>query len=494
MLATGLKLVAISGSSDAFFGTGRTTSSFKGAGTRHSLREALTTSKIQEILEGLFLCIPKAQRGRNATIISVTSHYVRVSWPTTPPRKNAVALKGLPGETIVKHTHALSLAQILAFTIDAEECEMFGPEVCRNGHCVNTVPGFTCFCHIGYFYDSSRLECVGEKPLSSSFTYCEKLLSLCGGNDAFMESIRWDEQDLDECENEETCANGKCLNTAGSYHCFCSLPLVLDATRNRCINTSSTADELDERDIHLDICWERVSNYMCNEPLLGQQTTYTECCCRYGEAWSQDCALCPPRSSEDFAQLCNVARSEAGLRERPGYEYEQHQEDHHYGFYGPDLESYYNHLGLAYGASDTSLSNREPRNEFADGAVLQAPPLHPLQEQPHYLPDQTGQYSSFEGLQAEECGILNGCDNGRCVRVQEGYTCDCFDGFQLDLILMACVDVNECEEANASVTLCEGSTCENTEGSYRCNCLPGYVALAEPHRCVPETLENPDAA
>ncbi|XP_044291867.1 latent-transforming growth factor beta-binding protein 2 isoform X3 [Varanus komodoensis] len=343
---------------------------------------------------------------------------------------------------------------------DAEECEMFGPEVCRNGHCVNTVPGFTCFCHIGYFYDSSRLECV----------------------------------DLDECENEETCANGKCLNTAGSYHCFCSLPLVLDATRNRCINTSSTADELDERDIHLDICWERVSNYMCNEPLLGQQTTYTECCCRYGEAWSQDCALCPPRSSEDFAQLCNVARSEAGLRERPGYEYEQHQEDHHYGFYGPDLESYYNHLGLAYGASDTSLSNREPRNEFADGAVLQAPPLHPLQEQPHYLPDQTGQYSSFEGLQAEECGILNGCDNGRCVRVQEGYTCDCFDGFQLDLILMACVDVNECEEANASVTLCEGSTCENTEGSYRCNCLPGYVALAEPHRCVPETLENPDAA
>lgn len=47
--------------------------------------------------------------------------------------------------------------------------------------------------------------------------------------------------------------------------------------------------------------------------------------------------------------------------------------------------------------------------------------------------------AAFEGLQAEECGILNGCENGRCVRVREGYTCDCFEGFQLDAAHMACV-------------------------------------------------------
>ncbi|XP_053132852.1 latent-transforming growth factor beta-binding protein 2 isoform X3 [Hemicordylus capensis] len=344
---------------------------------------------------------------------------------------------------------------------DADECEMFGSEVCRNGHCVNTVPGYTCFCRSGYIYDSSRLECV----------------------------------DLDECENEEACINGKCLNTAGSYHCFCSLPLVLDATRNRCINVSSSSDDVDEHEIHLDICWQRVNeHYICIEPLLGHRTTYTECCCRYGEAWSPHCALCPPRTSEDFAQLCNVARGEAGLRERPSYEYGQNQEDHHEGLYSPDLEPYYNHLGLEYGVPDTSLSRTEPSHEFGDSTALQAPRLRPAQTQPHYVPGQTGHYSSFEGLQAEECGILNGCENGRCVRVQEGYTCDCFDGFQLDLILMACVDVNECEEASTSATLCEGSTCENTEGSYRCKCLPGYVALAEPHRCVPEATQSPEAA
>lgn len=45
----------------------------------------------------------------------------------------------------------------------------------------------------------------------------------------------------------------------------------------------------------------------------------------------------------------------------------------------------------------------------------------------------------YEGLEAEECGILDGCAHGRCVRVPEGFTCDCFDGYRLDTTRMACV-------------------------------------------------------
>uniref|UniRef100_A0A8C8SU46 Latent-transforming growth factor beta-binding protein 1 n=1 Tax=Pelusios castaneus TaxID=367368 RepID=A0A8C8SU46_9SAUR len=345
---------------------------------------------------------------------------------------------------------------------DADECEMFGSEICRNGHCVNTVPGYKCFCRSGYLYDSSQLKCV----------------------------------DQDECENEMSCVNGECLNTDGSFHCFCSLPLVLDVTRSRCINplSISLTEDLDEHDIHLDICWQRVSNYICNQPLQGRQTTYTECCCRYGEAWSQDCALCPHRASEDFAHLCNVARGEAereaGLRERPGYEYGPGLEDPHYGLYSPDIGPYYNYLGPEYGAPDASFPQREPGSEFGGSTFLRTPPVHPAQSQPRYVPSH---FDSFEGLQAEECGILNGCDNGRCVRVREGYTCDCFDGFQLDMTHMACVDIDECEVSSPG-PLCEGGTCENTEGSYRCSCLPGFVAQAEPHRCAPETARSQEAA
>uniref|UniRef100_A0A8C8SQE6 Latent-transforming growth factor beta-binding protein 2 n=1 Tax=Pelusios castaneus TaxID=367368 RepID=A0A8C8SQE6_9SAUR len=284
---------------------------------------------------------------------------------------------------------------------DADECEMFGSEICRNGHCVNTVPGYKCFCRSGYLYDSSQLKCV----------------------------------DQDECENEMSCVNGECLNTDGSFHCFCSLPLVLDVTRSRCINplSISLTEDLDEHDIHLDICWQRVSNYICNQPLQGRQTTYTECCCRYGEAWSQDCALCPHRASGENAQ---------------------------------------------------------PQEWWGDRRTASPRMCCPQADGPSAS---TGHFDSFEGLQAEECGILNGCDNGRCVRVREGYTCDCFDGFQLDMTHMACVDIDECEVSSPG-PLCEGGTCENTEGSYRCSCLPGFVAQAEPHRCAPETARSQEAA
>ncbi|XP_068048939.1 latent-transforming growth factor beta-binding protein 2 isoform X4 [Anomalospiza imberbis] len=343
----------------------------------------------------------------------------------------------------------------VSFT-DMDECEIFGSEFCRNGQCLNTVPGYKCFCRTGYFYDSSRLECV----------------------------------DQDECQNEVYCINGECLNTEGSYHCFCSLPLVLDATGNRCVNFSSRADALEEYEIHLDVCWQTVADYICQDLLHGQQTTYTECCCRLGEAWGQNCALCPHRSSADFAFLCNGASEDsergAELRERPRYEYGPGLEDPHYGLPSP----YYNYLESEYGNPDAGFPRREPSSEFHGS------PLHhgPARSPHRYLPGQTGLYEGFEGLQAEECGILNGCENGRCVRVPEGYTCDCFDGFQLDMTRMACVDINECEEVGNPEPLCRGGTCENTEGSYRCQCLPGYVALARSHHCVPQTAQNPAAA
>lgn len=70
---------------------------------------------------------------------------------------------------------------------------------------------------------------------------------------------------------------------------------------------------------------------------------------------------------------------------------------------------------------------------------------------------------------------------------------DCSLCHQLSPILLL-ADINECEEVGSSEPLCRGGTCENTEGSYRCQCLPGYVALARSHHCVPQTAQNPAAA
>lgn len=141
--------------------------------------------------------------------------------------------------------------------------------------------------------------------------------------------------DHDECQ-DMACENGECVNTKGSFHCFCSPPLTLDLSQQRCVNsTSSTGqrawgrgvaggitwaggwgrggshasvpvlpEDLPDHDIHMDICWKKVTNYVCSQPLHGHRTTYTECCCQDGEAWSQQCALCPPRSSGKRGDLC----------------------------------------------------------------------------------------------------------------------------------------------------------------------------------------------
>lgn len=51
----------------------------------------------------------------------------------------------------------------------------------------------------------------------------------------------------------------------------------------------------------------------------------------------------------------------------------------------------------------------------------------------------SGRYESYSGLSpAEACGILHGCENGRCIRVAEGYTCDCYQGYELDMTSMTC--------------------------------------------------------
>ncbi|XP_039739733.1 latent-transforming growth factor beta-binding protein 2 isoform X8 [Pteropus medius] len=373
---------------------------------------------------------------------------------------------------------------------DADECVMFGPGLCQNGRCLNTVPGYICLCNPGYHYDATRRKC----------------------------------EDHDECQ-DMACENGECVNTKGSFHCFCSPPLTLDLSQQRCVNSTSSIEDLPDHDIHMDICWKKVTNYVCSQPLHGHRTTYTECCCQDGEAWSQQCALCPPRSSEVYAQLCNVARieaeREAGVHFRPGYEYGPGPEDLHYSLYGPDGAPFYNYLGPEDAIPEPPFHNTA--SHPGDHAPILESPLQPSELQPHYVASHPGlccckngeehkghkkvqdtiiltskaacgrelreqekaeHAAGFEGLQAEECGILNGCENGRCVRVQEGYTCDCFEGFQLDMAHMACVDVNECDDLNGPAALCAHGHCENTEGSYRCHCSPGYVAEAGPPHCI----------
>ncbi|KAJ0063100.1 hypothetical protein NL108_012557, partial [Boleophthalmus pectinirostris] len=233
--------------------------------------------------------------------------------------------------------------------IDANECEMFGPDICKNGQCSNLFSSYTCYCRSGFYYDNIRLECV----------------------------------DYDECELGNACVDGVCVNTAGSFNCFCSPPLVLDNTRRRCISLNTTEIAEPDHDVHMDICWQRLEgDNVCSEPLQGQRTTYTECCCLHGVAWSGQCAFCPRKDSEDYAIMCNLPRrgGSDSLRERPGYEY---------GVDGPDddtepfIPPYWDNYGNLPGTFE--VPDSVPLFNDNDYSARQPPvrvPVHRPREQP----------------------------------------------------------------------------------------------------------------
>ncbi|KAM8952287.1 latent-transforming growth factor beta-binding protein 4 [Pelodytes ibericus] len=405
---------------------------------------------------------------------------------------------------------------------DINECQVFGTQVCKGGVCVNKMPLYACYCNTGYYYDIDKMECV----------------------------------DNDECEEEEVCEGSRCVNTVGSFHCACTPPLVLDESQRRCVANNSQ-----DPDAHLGLCWQQIgANLICSHPLVGRQTTYTECCCLYGEAWGMYCALCPSRDSEDFEALCNVFRSPGSPPSvsygeygpdygppygvpygadafanppprtvRPGYDaypavpgggYDPRvpspydPRDSLYSlppYESPDFESDLSDLDSElddsrppYRRTDPSYDSRlrpsspgsrsrSPANT-EDGPRSQ--PWRPENRDPESFAPQSSwrgglreayedRYEQFEGLQAEECGIINGCENGRCIRVPEGYTCDCYDGYRLDMTRMACMDINECDEAEDLSVLCLNGQCRNTDGSYECVCPRGYVLSRQHNYCVP---------
>lgn len=47
-------------------------------------------------------------------------------------------------------------------------------------------------------------------------------------------------------------------------------------------------------------------------------------------------------------------------------------------------------------------------------------------------------------------------------------------------------DINECKDISEQNSLCRNGRCVNTEGSYKCVCLPGFLASPQPDQCIPE--------
>ncbi|XP_077776100.1 latent-transforming growth factor beta-binding protein 3 [Podarcis muralis] len=307
---------------------------------------------------------------------------------------------------------------------DIDECALFGEEICKEGKCVNTQPGYECYCKQGFYYDANLLECVDvDECLDESNCVngrCENTRGSfrcsCPASTTYdsnrKKCIPASEVDLDECQDPRVCKLGHCTNTIGSFSCECPPPLTLDPSGKECQLPETQADRVTDL---RDVCWQqRGEDGMCSSPFNGQQLSYEECCCRYGKGWGYHCHACPLRGS---GLNCQSTPSES--------------------------------------------------NSFWDFSALFG--------KVHKDADSSEEDS-------DECR----CVNGHCVRTQQGLVCECSPGFQLDASHTRCLDIDECLELNHRGLLCKTERCVNTSGSYRCACKLGYVR-SRPHGiCIPQ--------
>ncbi|KAM9332077.1 latent-transforming growth factor beta-binding protein 3 isoform 2-T2 [Pholidichthys leucotaenia] len=355
---------------------------------------------------------------------------------------------------------------------DIDECSLFAEEICKNGRCENTLPGYECYCQQGFDYDSKLLECIdanechdeslctnGQCVNTKGSFYCncnhpwtpdshkKKCViatvadvnecddpancknGLCvdtPGSYYCICSSPWtlatdrnscvtpeEQADVNECQDPSYCKNGRCENTPGSFHCFCDPPLTFSAALKQCVYDDRTA-------AHKDVCFLQVDEgLICSQPSKGRVVTYSECCCHVGQGWGPECNTCPPRHTAMFIRLC-----------------EMHV----------DTES-------------------DGEQDFLAAIT-------------NYNPGDSSEEDS------DECS----CANGRCVRSYLGTMCECNAGFRLDHSRTRCIDIDECGESGVRVSLCKNARCMNTAGSYKCYCKHGFVPTRRPNICIRRRL------
>ncbi|XP_052832468.1 fibrillin-2, partial [Octopus bimaculoides] len=367
---------------------------------------------------------------------------------------------------------------------DIDECRI--PDNCLYGNCKNLEGGYECHCPFNYELNPSGTGCIDKRlgtcyfeveryrqtlQCSTELSYdlskatccctvgqgwaeiparCEACplngtlehKSLCPGGPGFRPNIiTVILEDIDECaEIQNVCQGGECQNSFGSFFCKCNSGYALDSTLHTCI-------DIDECSLNPNLCgagtcYNTEGNYTCFCP-EGHLLTPDQHCMdmRKGNCYSTYYKsttwphelICENELSGNLTKMmccCSVAK--------------------------------------AWNTPCEACPERHTK-AYKD-----------LCQEPKFIKNMS------------ECEMMPGlCMNGRCIKTEDSFRCECDPGFIYERLSHMCEDENECERRRSP---CVGNAnCLNTKGSYECRCPVGYKLAPNKRRCrdINECRENP---
>ncbi|XP_004949436.2 fibrillin-2 isoform X2 [Gallus gallus] len=397
---------------------------------------------------------------------------------------------------------------------DENECRT-KPGICENGRCMNVIGSYRCECNEGFLSSPSGIECLDNRQ---GFCFAEVLQTMCQmasssrnlvtksecccdggrgwGNQCELcplpgttqykklcphgPGYTTDGRDIDECKvMPNLCRHGQCINTMGSFRCFCKVGYTTDISSTSCVD--------------LDECSQ--SPKPCNFICKNSEGSY-QCSCPRGYILQEDGKTCKDLDECQTKQhncqfLCVNTLGGFTCKCPPGFT------QHHTA------------------CIDNNECGSQPSLCGSKGICQNTPGSFTCECQRGFSLDSTGlncedvdecdgnhrcqhgcqnilggyrcgcpqgyiqHYQWNQCVDENECSNPNTCGSASCYNTLGSYKCACPSGFSYDQFSSACHDVNECSSAKNPCNY----GCSNTEGGYLCGCPPGYYRVGQGH-CV----------
>lgn len=376
-----------------------------------------------------------------------------------------------PGSYFCRCPTGYKLSSDLHSCEDVDEC-LAG--VCNNGECTNLRGSFRCICKTGYRLNQNRDACIDidecvSRPGFCRNGTCENLEGdfRCHCIKGFILSESRDCEDVNECLSQVgICQHGRCINTVGSFTCQCRSGFKLAPDGLNCI-------DVDECLNNPNIC----RNGVCRNT----QGSYT-CFCEDGYVLSRRGEFCVDK---------NECRTEEGLCANGRCENT---------IGGFKCICPQGSLLTLDGRSCLDIRTGNCFNKFING-ICQAPrsknttrpncccsrgeawgssdlcEICPRPGEAGFdllCPDGYGRVTDPSGgtRDINECADNPDlCKNGKCINTDGSFRCDCLPGYKLDSTGFSCIDDNECISRPG---ICGNGTCTNVIGSFQCSCNAGF--------------------